>query len=94
MSVNIKRNEREIKSKNDDENVGMPQVLFYSEFNKMGQSEWAHKADFEVRLFIGNGDAFIIDTFDGPLKPEYESIEHYSQDVEFGYLTIEYTKDR
>ena len=57
-------------------------VLFYSEFNKNWPSTRAYSGEFELTLFISHDDQFIIDQFGGPLKAEYESIEHYSNEGE------------
>ena len=70
-------------------------VSFYSKVNKYDSNIWGHQ-DIQLcfNLSLSHDDGFIIDSFGGPLKAEYESIEYYSEDGEFWCIIIGYTKTR
>ena len=69
--------------------------LFYSKINKSEPNIWGHQeVDVYFNFSLPHDDGCIIDTFGGELKPEYESITYYSEDGEFDFISVRYTKTR
>ena len=59
----------------------------YSKFDKRKEFECDN---YILRIQISHNDAFIIDNFGGPLKPEYDLFQFTIRNRDCGYLEIEF----